>query len=299
MSDTAPLVSVALITFRHRDYIADCLEAILAQDYPNLEVIVADDASDDGNREIIDEFAARHPGRLTVLPKAPNMGVTANHQRALDACTGKYVAWMSGDDLMLPGKVSAQVALMEADPTCAICYHDLDVFDSESGKTLYRSDSVDPPREGGMAVLARHGAFNLATSNMVRRSASPAFETRVPVASDWIYYVECLADGGTIRRLPHVLGRYRRHVGNITHSGGASQPRSLLADHLASCAILTARYPQLARALRYRSSRLLAQQRWEADGAHYGDWLRASLATRFGPDIALAWMAHRLSGLKR
>lgn len=299
MSGAPPLVSVALVTFRHRAFIEECLQAILHQDYPAIEIIVADDHSDDGSKEVIAAVAAANPGRLTVLESDRNLGILANHQRALDACTGKYIAWMAGDDLMKPGKIAAQVALMEADPICAVCYHDLNVVDVASGATLYRSSAVDRPREGGIETLARYGAFNLGTSNMVRASASVPFDPHVPYAFDWLYYTQCLAGGGTIRHIARVLGEYRRHRGNITHSKNKSPPRALFDDHVASCDILLAQHPQLGDAIAERKSKLFAQQRWDDGGGEYARWLLASLRQRFSSKIALALVANLLFAVKR
>lgn len=298
-ASSLPLVSVAVVTYRQKAFILQCLESILAQGYPNLQIVVADDCSDDGSRETIAEFASRYPGRLTLLHAERNLGVTGNQARALSACSGKYISWMAGDDIMLPGKIKAQVQLMEADPQCAVCYHDLEAFDDESGAILYRSNELDKPREGKMATLARYGAFNPATSNMVRASCSPLFDARIPVASDWLYYTECLAGGGTLKRIPQVLGRYRRHPNNVTRSKDRAPPRELLIDHLASCAILTGRYPELAHDLTYRASRLLVGQRWEDEGSNYRRWLKASLAMRISPGVVAAFLASILLGIKR
>lgn len=298
-STSLPLVSVALITYNQCDFLDQCLESIVAQDYPALEIVVADDASTDGSAALIADYAKRYPDKIVLRIATRNRGVTANQEVALAACTGKYIAWMAGDDLMLPGKIAAQVALMEADENCAVCYHDLDVFDSVSGRSLTLFSQMDRPREGKMELLARFGSFNGATSNMVRSSTCAQMNTNIQTASDWIYYTECLAGGGTIRYIPNVLGRYRRHQANVTASTTQSQPRSLLIEHLQSCAILAGRYPHLVGALRYRQSRLLALQRWEDGGARYGAFLRASLATRFSLPIATALLAHRLFGIRR
>jgi hypothetical protein len=225
--------------------------------------------------------------------------VTANHTVALDACTGVYISWMAGDDLMLPGKISAQVALMEAEPDCAICYHDLEIFDSDSGAATIRYSEVDTPREGGMAVLVRHGAINGGSSNMARATVAPAFHPAITVSSDWLWYVECLAKGGQIRYIPQVYGRYRRHSGNVTVTRTRSPSRHLFEQHLQSCAIILARWPDMAPHVRVRIAVLLRQQRWHDEGRLYRAWLKASLATRFSLTVLTALWADRLFGLRR
>lgn len=298
MSET-PLVSVPLVTYNQAAFLPDAVEAVLSQDYPAIQLIIADDCSTDATGAYLDALEARGDPRVTVIRAETNRGVTANHVVALDACRGKYIAWMAGDDLMLPGKIAAQVALMESDPACVLCYHDLELFDSDSGQVIARFSDFDRQREGGIDVLVRHGAFNGATSNMVRAEASPGFDRSVTIASDWLYYVGCLAGGGTIRALPGVYGRYRRHRGNVTGAMARSQPRHLLEQHLQSCAIILARYPATARHVRFRMAALLRGQRWDNDGADYGEWLDASLAMHWSPKVFAARLAHRLFGIRR
>ena len=294
-----PLVSVALVTYNQRKFVGQCLESILAQDYPAMEIIVADDCSTDGTRELTQQYDRAHPGRLRLLLAEQNRGVTANHQAALDACHGKYISWFAGDDVMLPGKISAQVAFMEANPGCNICYHDVELFESYRDETIWRWSDVDRPRRGGVETLVRYGHFNTGISSMVRRSASPnAFDPSIPVASDWLYYVESLAAGGTIEPIPGVYARQRRHEHNVTRSAERSQPARLMKEHLQSCAIIMGRWPQLASHARYRMARLLVMQRWQDGGQHYRCYLSASLWTKFTWK-ALAALLADLVGVRR
>ena len=297
---TLPLVSVAVITYNQRHLLDECLSSILAQDYPAIEIVVADDGSTDGAQELLRDYQAAHPG-LFVLRLAPvNRGVTANHDLALAACSGKYISWIGGDDMMLPGKIAVQVAYLEANPSCSICYHDVELFDSDSGRTIRLWSAADKPRSGGFLTLVRHGHFNTGISSMVRRSASPdRFEPSITVASDWLYFVECLSGGGSIDFIRGIYARQRRHAHNVTLSSDPCQPAHLFEQHLQSCAIILARWPYAARAVRYRMAALLRMQRWQDGGANYGAFLRASLALHFSATVAAAVIANRLGGTRR
>ena len=163
-----PLVSVAVVTYNQRAFLKECLESILQQDYPNIEIVVADDASQDGTQDMLREYAASGRGNFVLRLAAMNQGITQNQNLAQSACSGKYVAWIAGDDLMLPGKIKKQVDFLERNPEYAICYHDLDVFDSDSNNTIHLRSQIDRPRVGGLKTLVRYGCFNGAVSNMVR-----------------------------------------------------------------------------------------------------------------------------------
>ena len=227
--------------------------------------------------------------------------MTANQQAALDACTGDYIAWMAGDDLMLPGKISAQVAYLESHPACAVVYHDLEIFHSASGKSLGHFSDVDKPRSGTIKTLVRHGSFNGATSNMVRASQSPphGFDPAVKVASDWLYYVECLSNEGTIDYIDQVLGKYRRHDNNVTKPDKHHPQMDLLADHLISCQAILLKHPDLAKDVNYRMGYLLTTARLRDGGAHYNAYLRASLIYRFTFKKFLALAASLIFDIRR
>lgn len=276
-----PLVSIAIISYNQKEFLRECLESILLQDYQNLEIVIADDGSKDGTHEMLAEYSERHPGRFVLRLSPENQGITRNSNLAHFACSGKYIAWMGGDDLMLPGKISAQVRYMEEHPECSICYHNLDVFDSSSGKSLRQFNSRDSAWSGKIDVAVRHGTFNGACSNMVRAAHCPehGFDERVRIASDWLYWVQILAKGGEIHYLDRVLGRYRRHGGNVT----SRRMIEVTQDHLISCGIILSEMPALSSEVRARTAQLLRQViAAPLESNRKLEYLRASLGYRLG-----------------
>ncbi|MBL4608249.1 MAG: glycosyltransferase [Pseudomonadales bacterium] len=239
-----PLVSVAVITYNQKKFLKECIESILCQDYQNIEIVISDDASTDGTQEMLRGYEEQYPGKFVLKLAKDNQGITANSNVANFSCSGKYIAWMGGDDLMLPGKLSKQVRFMEKNLECAICYHDLDVFDNDTNKTLYLFSEKNKPREGDVRVSIKYSVFNGACSSMVRLNQTPkeGFNQLLPVASDRLYWVEVLASGGNISYIPEVLGRYRRHSGNVTNKKiGVSQNT---VDHFNSCSFMLSKYPE-------------------------------------------------------
>ncbi len=256
MEQSPPLVSVAVIVYNQEEYIEACLDSILAQTYRPIEIVVADDGSTDRTREIVRRYIDVHPGMIVPVFAARNAGVTANSTAAHRGCTGKYIAWLGGDDIMAPEKIARQVAVMESDDDIALCYHDLDVFDSETGQILRRFSKLNRPREGHIGTAIRYGTFNGGSATMVRRDQAPdGFDPRIPVASDWLYWVQCLRAGGRIVYIDAILGRYRRHARNVTSENAAT--RRLLLDHLLTCAIILVAMPHHAGTVSHAAARLL------------------------------------------
>ncbi len=264
-----------MLTYNHELFVREALESVLAQHYPNLEVVVSDDASADRTPEILREYAARYPDVVRIRLGATNVGIVSNSNRALAACTGEYIAWTAGDDVMLPGKLWRQVDLMEQDSDCVLCYHDLEVFDSDTGITLSHFNSGPHgriPHEGGADVLVRHGAFLGGCSVMGRRRACPAdgYDSRLRLASDWMMWID-MARAGTVRYIPEVLGRYRRHSGNVT-----LRAMDILQDERTTLDLVEARYPHLARHVRHRRGVILIREGLGAvSRGHVGEGLMA------------------------
>lgn len=239
-----PLVSVAIITYNQKTFLRECIDSVLDQDYPNIEIVVADDASNDGTQDMLQEYDKEYPGKFILNLSEENKGITANSNCAHFACSGKYIAWMGGDDLMLSSKIRSQVEFMENNPECTICYHNLEIFDSDAGKIISYYNSKRK-FNGDVRTSIRYGTFNGGCSNMVRSCKTPknGFNITIPTASDWLYWVETLGNGGTINYIDKVLGRYRRHANNISKKTNFITQNEV--DLLNTCNIILSKYPHL------------------------------------------------------
>lgn len=94
---TLPLVSVIIPTYNQESYIADAIESALKQDYPNLEIVIADDCSSDGTSKAIERYLKEPKVRYHRNPR--NLGRVGNyHQAAHDLASGEWVVNLDGDD---------------------------------------------------------------------------------------------------------------------------------------------------------------------------------------------------------
>ncbi len=128
------LVTVYCITYNHIKYIRRCLESLVNQktDF-RYEIIVHDDNSTDGTREIVQEFAERYPDLVIPVLEAENQfskGIRFVKSRMLPITHGKYLVECEGDDCWCdPEKLQLQVEALEAHPDCSICVHATDTVD--------------------------------------------------------------------------------------------------------------------------------------------------------------------------
>jgi glycosyltransferase involved in cell wall biosynthesis len=105
-----PKVSVMMLVYNHRDYLEDALRGVLAQraDFP-YELLIGEDCSTDGSRELVLDYAATYPGVIRVIGSDSNVGAVQNHLRVLRAVRGDYVAFCEGDDYWTrPDKLQKQ-----------------------------------------------------------------------------------------------------------------------------------------------------------------------------------------------
>src|SRR5664279_723517 len=103
------LFSILVPVHNVRAYLRDCLDSILAQSYPNFELIAIDDASPDGSGVILDEYAATDP-RVRVIHLDENVGLGPARNVAMDAATGRYLLFVDSDDTLTAGALGATSA---------------------------------------------------------------------------------------------------------------------------------------------------------------------------------------------
>ena len=252
---TTPLVSVVIPCYNQVSYIAEAVVTAVEQDYPYVQTVVADDGSIDGTQDVIRDLAAKYPDRITAI-LGDHVGLAGNCNRALEACRGTYLAFTSGDDVFLPGKIARQVAWMEEDDRRVVGGHDVEVFDSATDGVLYRWSEYFPlPQGRGASRLVRIGHIFPAPSIFARASALQAhrYDDRFGLMCDWKFWIDVLASSnGHYGTVDGVLARYRRHAESITSDDRMLMTR--IQSVLMILGAVEARYPSLLRECRlYRA----------------------------------------------
>jgi glycosyltransferase involved in cell wall biosynthesis len=107
-----PLVTVVTAVFNGQAYIAECLESVLRQDYPNIEHIVLDGGSNDSTIKVLREY----DDRIALWKSEPDKGVYDAWNKALLEARGEWICFLGADDEFLPGAVSAYMALAAKNP---------------------------------------------------------------------------------------------------------------------------------------------------------------------------------------
>lgn len=122
----APRVSVLMITFNHADYLAEAIEGVVGQecDFP-FELIIGEDASSDGTREIAFAYQRRYPGLIRVVYSDCNVGMNANGGRIFARARAEYIAFCEGDDFWCArDKLAREVAAIDGREDVGIVHTD-------------------------------------------------------------------------------------------------------------------------------------------------------------------------------
>ena len=133
-----PLVSIQIITYNHAPFIAQAIEGVLKQEtnFP-FELVIGEDCSTDGTREIVFEYQKKYPHIIGVITSEKNVGAKKNFYRTMKACRGKYIAFCEGDDYWHhPLKLQKQLDYLESHPECGLLFADYDLYHVNSRRLI-------------------------------------------------------------------------------------------------------------------------------------------------------------------
>ena len=115
-----PLVSVIIPCYNAEKYIEKSVRSILNQTYCNIEVLIADDASEDSSVDII-EMLKKEDSRIRLIKHQTNKKIVYTLNELIDIATGEYIARMDADDISLPERIEKQIRFMESHKNYAAC----------------------------------------------------------------------------------------------------------------------------------------------------------------------------------
>ncbi len=167
-----PLVSVVCLCYNHKQFVEEAISSVLNQTYPNIQLIVVDDASSDGSQKILTQIAAKNKSiELLLLPN--NQGNCRAFNLAFEKCKGEFIIDFAADDVLLPIRVARGVALlMEKGADYGVQFGDAELIDKEGAMLGLHSDRFPshsiPNGDVYIEVVSRY--FICAPSMLIRRS---------------------------------------------------------------------------------------------------------------------------------
>ncbi|MFZ3470705.1 bifunctional glycosyltransferase/CDP-glycerol:glycerophosphate glycerophosphotransferase [Streptomyces sp. 4.24] len=216
-----PRFSVIVPAYKVQAYLQESLDSVLTQSYPDLELIVVDDASPDACGSIIDDYAARDP-RVTAVHLAHNLGLGPARNAGRSRATGDYLVFLDGDDTLAPGALQAITDRLKATGSPDVLVYDyartywtgelvrnsLSHRLSEDGPASFRL--ADRPALLGMLMVVWNKTYRREYAEREGLSFPPGFYEDTP----WTYPALLAAESVAV--LDRVCVHYRqRRTGSI------------------------------------------------------------------------------------
>lgn len=237
-----PLVSVIVTVYNQRSFLGETLRSVSNQTYRPLECIVIDDGSTDRTPDVISEFAnsCGKADELTVKSvRQANMGAQAARNAGLARCTGDFIQYLDGDDLLMPDKLTLQTDFMGSSTGAEydVVYGDAQWLLDEGGQPRNGEHLGLGPVEDFIISALGFDRFNPVFSYLCRRRAlekAGKWDLTVLMNQDQHYFLSLACRGGTFAYLPGLTGFYRKHNGRRTSDAGialrAQQTFKILAS---------------------------------------------------------------------
>lgn len=221
-----PKTTVLIRAYNQESFVAQAIESALAQQTArNFEIIIGDDCSSDGTREIIRAYAARHPALIRLFFPEQNVGRHRMFSEPIAMSRGDYLAILDGDDFWTsPHKLQKQIDYLDAHPDCSFCFHHVEVV-REDGSPAHRYLLPEIKAryrlmdflhiKGGAQITPQTGSV------MFRRSLMPGFPEwmfRLPMVDLPLFAL--LARQGFAGFIDESMSAYRVHSGGFWTAGG-------------------------------------------------------------------------------
>lgn len=204
-----PLVSIVTPTYNQADFIRETFDSVFNQTYPCIEYIVLNDGSTDNTEEII-----KKEKRLAVGETQLNMGQSRTLNKGWEMARGKYIGYLSSDDLIYPKAVEKLVAILEANDNIVCVFPDSDLIDVES-KIIKKNIC----RKFDLQELILNQECYIGPGALFRRDIFleiGGWDSTLKLAPDREFWIR-LACRGQIVMLEETLAGYRMHQQSISY----------------------------------------------------------------------------------
>ena len=207
-----PRVTVFIPVYNREDYVREAIASILGQSFDDFEIVVVDDGSTDGTRDVVAGIA---DPRIRLVCNGRNLGIPATRNRGLAEARGAYTALLDSDDWSYPERLARQVAFLDAHPDYAEIGSWGRAMD-ESGRPLnaiqYRPVAHDDVKVEFLFRCAIKNRSVMGRTDILRRYGYREDYAR---CQDYDMHVRIARDY-KVGNLPQILVRGRIHPGRFT-----------------------------------------------------------------------------------
>lgn len=220
-------LSVAMCTYNGAEYLYPQFKSILSQTHPPDEIVIFDDCSTDGTRELLSEYAEEYPELISLYLNDKNVGPDQNFERAIRTCSGDVIAVSDQDDIWKEKKLERQLEEFRRQDASLIFHN-----------STVASESLDPVSTLWNSLSHRYKPKNEDPDNQFRcllrrnfvQGASMLFDSSLrkyclPIPDSWFYdywIATVAAYRGGIHGIDKTMLTYRQHENQVI--GASADP---------------------------------------------------------------------------
>jgi glycosyltransferase involved in cell wall biosynthesis len=202
-----PFVSIVIPSYNARAYVLGAIRSALTQTFSRSEVIVVDDGSTDGTRELLTPYVRDKKIRYVYQE---NRGLSGARNTGVRNSTGDYIAFLDADDLFTENKVERAVAFLGSHPGCDICYNDASHFWDGRPQELFKLNYTYYSGDEVLPNLIRGTYFIAPSTTVFRRSVFERFgyfDEKLRRSEDLEFFLRATSRGCRVCFFPEVLGK--------------------------------------------------------------------------------------------
>jgi glycosyltransferase involved in cell wall biosynthesis len=213
---SGPRVTLGIAAYNGERFLAEAIESCLAQDHPDYELLIVDDASTDSTPDVIARYTS--DPRVRVVTHAQNRGIAAAYNSIVEHARGELIARLGHDDIALPDRLSRQVAIFDAHPDTGVVHGDAVTIDA-TGRAVGEWRSGEFDQAALVQTLVRRHNYLVDPTTMIHRRVYEqvgGYDAAYPMCNDFDLWLRAAprfrfrhCDGGP-------LIRYRRHGANFS-----------------------------------------------------------------------------------
>ena len=208
------MISVVIPVYNLEKYIVPTLDSIASQNEPDMEIVLVDDMSTDKSVSVIEEYASSHPSlNIRLITPGKKLRACGARNLGITEASGRYIAFLDGDDLWNPGKISKQMALMKKE-NCGFTFTGYEFADENANPT------------GKIVKVPQTITYKQALKNTTIFTSTVIFDTEIIPKAEIVFpdiksedtalWFKLLRKGYKACGLNETMTLYRRTAGSLS-----------------------------------------------------------------------------------
>lgn len=190
-----PKISILMGIYNCASTLPEAIDSILAQTYPNWELILCDDGSKDDTYAVAESYRSRYPEKIILIQNEKNMGLNHTLNHCLQHATGEFISRMDGDDLSMPTRFEKELNFLLENPQFAIVSTPMVYFDETGDWKTGKCNCQEP-----VPAMLVHGTIHCHAPCMLRADAMRqvggySVDKKLLRVEDWHLWLKLYAAG--------------------------------------------------------------------------------------------------------